>query len=191
MIMNGFVPNKNWSLTLLIIAVICILAGGFTLVEPMLKYKTIHQVCVSKTSEYNRETDLISYRINFQSGHQYVDAAIYEEFQEGDSVTFKCLPYNYIITEFRFKNGTYIKNVQNYYAHLVFGLFYLFIGCILFFFKFKKQEHLYIWSFVILIPLSFVCINLSKVIKGNPYHDTPIKLLKPDPKSSFVPARQQ
>lgn len=52
------------------------------------------------------------------------------------------------------------------------------MGIILLFFKFKKREHLVIWTFLIGFVLIFVLTDMSNLIDGNPYGDSSIVTLK-------------
>ena len=164
-----YVPNRIWSYALRIAATVCFLQGVLTITDSFLKPKIIKQICVAKEIDFNERTELYSYRLNFEIGHQYVDPDLYTAIMIGDSVLFTCSPLHYQIVEFIFPGNIKIKNVQNYYAKIGFGVFFLVIGGVLLFFKFKKQEHLIIWSFLIGFVLILVITDLGHVLRGNPY----------------------
>ena len=148
---------------------VCFMQGFLIVIESFINPKIIKQVCIEKEKDFSEQTDRYSYRLNFEKGHQYVDSVVYNSIMVGDSVLFKCTPFHYQIVEFIFPGNIKIKNVENYYAHIGFGVFFLIMGAVLFFYKFKKKEHLIIWSFLIGLVLIFVVTDLSHVFKGNPY----------------------
>jgi hypothetical protein len=173
-----YVPNRFWSYALRIVASVCVLQGVLIITQSFFKPKIIKQFCVAKEKDFSERTEHYSYRLNFETGHQYVDSAVYNAITIGDSVLFRCTPLHYQSFEFIFPGNIKIKNVQNYYAHIGFGVFFLIMGGVLLFFKFKKQEHLIIWSFLIGVVLVFVITDLSHVLRGNPYgygHEKNIK----------------
>jgi hypothetical protein len=173
-----YVPNRIWSYALRIVATVCFLQGVLIITESFLKPKIIKQICVAKEKDFSERTELYSYRLNFEIGHQYVDSDVYNAIMIGDSVLFRCTPLHYQIVEFIFPGNIKIKNVQNYYAQIGFGVFFLIMGGVLLFFKFIKQEHLIIWSFLIGLVLIFVITDLGHVLRGNPYgysHEKKIK----------------
>jgi hypothetical protein len=51
------------------------------------------------------------------------------------------------------------------------------MGALLFILKFKKNEHLVIWSFLIGVVLIFVLSDFSKIIKGNPFGASSINVV--------------
>lgn len=161
--------NKNWSLTLRLAGFICFIVGLITILEPSFEKKSFKQKCVGKESTYNNRLDTYSYRLTFESGHQYVDPDVFDLVNIDDTVLFKCTPFHYQIVEFIFNKNFTISNVRNYYAQIGFGIFYAIMGSVLLFFKFKKDEHLIIWSCLIGFVLIFVLIDISHLVKGNPY----------------------
>ena len=173
-----YVPNKIWSYALRIAATVCFLQGVLIITESFLKPKIIKQFCVAKEKYFIERTEHYSYRLNFETGHQYVDSDAYNAIMIGDSVLFRCTPLHYQIVEFIFPGNIKIKNVQNYYAHIGFGVFFLIMGGVLLFFKFKKQEHLIIWSFLIGVVLIFVITDLGHILRGNPYDYSNEKKIK-------------
>jgi len=62
-----------------------------------------------------------------------------------------------------------ISNVRNYYAQIGFGIFFLVSGGMLLLFKFRKHEHIQIWSFLIGLVAVFVLIDINNLVQGNPY----------------------
>ncbi len=149
---------------------VCFMQGFLIVFESFINPKIIKQVCIEKEKDFSEKTDRYSYRLNFEKGHQYVDSDVYNSIMVGDSVLFKCTPFHYQIVEFIFPNNIKIKNVENYYAHIGFGVFFLIMGGVLLLYKFKKNEHLIIWSFLIGLVLIFVVTDLSHVFKGNPFN---------------------
>jgi hypothetical protein len=164
-----YVPNKIWSNVLRLAAIVCFSQGILIITESFLKPKIIKQICIAKEKDFSERTEHYSYRLNFKTGHQYVDSDVYNAIMIGDSVLFRCTPLHYTIFEFIFPGNIKIKNVENYYAQIGFGVFFLIMGGVLLFFKFKKKEHLIIWSFLIGAVLIFVITDFSNVLKGNPY----------------------
>ncbi len=161
--------NKNWSLTLRLAGFICFIVGLITILEPSFETKSFKQKCVGKESTYNNRLDNYSYRLTFESGHQYVDPYVFDLVNIDDTVLFKCTPFHYQIVEFIFNENVSISNVRNYYAQIGFGIFFSIMGVVLLFFKFKKNEHLIIWSCLIGFVLIFVLIDIGHLVKGNPY----------------------
>ena len=166
---NIYSPNRFWLYTLRLTAFICVTVGLITLIEPLLDKKTFKQKCTGKERIYRDRLDDYSYKLTFESGHQFVDPDVYDLVSINDTIIFKCTPFHYQIVEFRFNDILSISNVRNYYAQIGFGIFFLVSGGILLFFKFRKHEHIQIWSFVIGLVAVFVLIDINKLVQGNPY----------------------
>ena len=162
-------PNRCWLYTLRLTAFICVIVGLITLIEPFLEKKTFKQKCTGKERIYRDRIDEYSYKLTFESGDQFVDPDVYELVSINDTMIFKCTPFHYQIVEFRFNNALSISNVRNYYAQIGFGIFFLVSGGILLFFKFRKHEHIQIWSFLIGLVAVFVLIDINHLVEGNPY----------------------
>lgn len=162
-------PNKYWLYTLRLTAFICVIVGLITLIEPFLEKKTFKQKCTGKERIYRDRIDDYSYKLTFESGDQFVDPDVYDLVSLNDTIIFKCTPFHYQIVEFRFNDALSISNVRNYYAQIGFGLFFLVSGSVLLFFKFRKHEHIQIWTFLIGLVVVFVLIDINNLVEGNPY----------------------
>ena len=110
-----------------------------------------------------------SYKVTFESGHQFVNPDVYDLVSINETIIFKCTSFHYHIVEFSFNDTLSISNVRNYYAKIGFGRCFLVFGGILLFFTFKKYEHILIWSFLIGLVAIFVLIDINHLAKVNPY----------------------
>ena len=162
-------PNRYWLFALKVTAFICVTVGLITLIEPLFEKKIIKQKCTGKEKIYRDRIDDYSYKLIFESGDQFVDPDVFHLVSINDTIIFKCTPFHYQIVEFCFNDTFSISNVRNYYAQIGFGIFFLVSGGVLLLFKFKKHEHIQIWSFVIGIVAVFVLIDINKLVQGNPY----------------------
>lgn len=162
-------PNKYWLYTLRLTAFICVIVGLITLIEPFLEKKTFKQKCTGKERIYRDRIDDYSYKLTFESGDQFVDPDVYDLVSVNETIIFKCTPFHYQIIEFIFNDGSSISNVRNYYAQIGFGIFFLVSGGLLLIFKFRKHEHLQIWTFLISLVAIFVLVDTSNLIEGNPF----------------------
>jgi hypothetical protein len=164
-----FNSNKYWLYTLRLTAFICVIAGLITLIEPFLEKKTFKLKCTGKERVYSSRLDDYSYKLTFDSGDQFVDPDVYDLVSVNETIIFKCTPFHYQIIEFIFNDGSSISNVRNYYAQIGFGIFFLVSGGLLLIFKFRKHEHLQIWTFLISLVAIFVLVDTSNLIEGNPF----------------------
>ena len=171
-------PNKIWVFALRVAAFTCFTFGLFTILESAFETILIEQKCIGKEKIYNERIDEYSFKVIFERGFQYVDPEVYDLISIQDPVLFKCTPFHYTIVEVIFEGNISISNVRTYYAILGLGVFFMIMGIILLFFKFKKREHLVIWTFLIGFVLILVLIDLSNLIDGNPYGDNSIVTLK-------------
>ena len=162
-------PNRFWLYTLRLTAFICVIVGLITLIEPLLQKRTFKQKCTGKERISRDRLDDYSYKLTFESGHQFVDPDVYDLVSINDTIIFKCTPFHYTIVEFSFNDTLSISNVRNYYAQIGFGIFFLVSGGILLFFKFRKHEHIQIWSFLIGLVAVFVLVDINNLVQGNPY----------------------
>ena len=146
-------PNRFWLYTLRLTAFICVIVGLITLIEPLLQKRTFKQKCTGKERIYRDRLDDYSYKLTFESGHQFVDPDVYDLVSINDTIIFKCTPFHYQIVEFSFNDTLSISNVRNYYAQI----------------KFRKHEHIQIWSFLIGLVAVFVLVDINNLVQGNPY----------------------